>query len=219
MQRICMFLYILYITINSRRTLMNELDKTIQQYLDRGFGSMNKNDFEVWIFNYLLQNRLKGLSNYDISIELKIPESKVKRLKYEAGLKYGDTKDTAIYASELEVLLNKAQLKKNGLCVQFVIEDIQLRKYLDSLLKQDGRFSDTSFNTEIVSIDADDLGFLMKTIFPSKDWKEFEKKAKKLLDTDNVTFKGLFKKFAESAAVQAGKRTFDLTFAGIMALL
>ena len=187
---------------------MNELDKTIQQYLDRGFGSMNKNDFEVWIFNYLLQNRLKGLSNYDISIELKIPESKVKRLKYEAGLKYGDTKDTAIYASELEVLLNKAQLKKNGLCVQFIIEDIQLRKYLDSLLKQDGRFSDTSFNSEIVSIDADDLGFLMKTIFPSKDWKEFEKKAKKLLDTDNVTFKGLLKKFAESAAEQAGKRTF-----------
>ena len=198
---------------------MNELDKTIQQYLDRGFGSMNKNDFEVWIFNYLLQNRLKGLSNYDISIELKIPESKVKRLKYEAGLKYGDTKDTAIYASELEVLLNKAQLKKNGLCVQFIIEDIQLRKYLDSLLKQDGRFSDTSFNSEIVSIDADDLGFLMKTIFPSKDWKEFEKKAKKLLDTDNVTFKGLLKKFAESAAEQAGKRTFDLTFLFFLALI
>ena len=198
---------------------MNELDKTIQQYLDRGFGSMNKNDFEVWIFNYLLHDRLKGKSNYYISIELKIPESKVKRLKYEAGLKYGDTKDKSIYASELEVLLSKAQLKKNGMCVQFVIEDIQLRKYLDSLLKQDGRFSDTSFNTEIVSIEADDLEFLMRTIFPNNDWKGFEKKAKKLLDTDKVTFKGLFKKFAESAAEQVGKRTVDLTFTGIMAFI
>lgn len=198
---------------------MNELDKTIQQYLDRGFGSMNKNDFEVWIFNYLLQHKLKGKGNYAISIELRMPESKVKRLKYEARLKYGDTKDANIYAEELESLLSKAQLKKNGTCVQFVVEDIQLRKYLDSLLKQDGRFSDTSFNTEIVSIDADDLEFLMRTIFHYEDWKEYEKKAKKLLDTDNVTFKGLFKKFAESAADQAGKRFVDLSFAGIMALL
>ena len=198
---------------------MNELDKTIQQYLDRGFGSMNKNDFEVWIFNHLLQNKLKGMSNYGISIELKMPETKVKRLKYEARLKYENTKNTAIYAAELETLLSKAQLKKNGLCVQFVIEDVQLRKYLDSLLKQDGRFSDSSFNTEIVSIDADDLGFLMKTIFPNKDWKGFEKKAKKLLDTDNVTFKGLFKKFADSAAEQTGKCIIDLTFAGIMAFM
>lgn len=55
---------------------MNELDKTIQQYLDRGFGSMNKNDFEVWIFNYLLQTKLKGKGNYAISIELRMPESK-----------------------------------------------------------------------------------------------------------------------------------------------
>lgn len=195
---------------------MNELDKIIDNYLDRGFGSMNKNDFEVWIFNYLLQNKLKGMSNYAISIELKMPETKVKRLKYEARLKYGDTKDANIYAEELESLLSKVQLKKNGTCVQFVVEDIQLRKYLDSLLKQDGRFSDTSFNTEIVSIDADDLEFLMRTIFRNKDWTEFEKKAKKLLDTDKVTFKGLFKKFAESAVGQAGKQTVDLTFAGIV---
>ena len=195
---------------------MNELDKTIQQYLDRGFGSMNKNDFEVWIFNYLLQHKLKGKGNYAISIELRMPESKVKRLKYEARLKYGDTKDANIYAEELESLLSKAQLKKNGTCVQFVVEDIQLRKYLDSLLKQDGRFSDTSFNIEIVSIDADDLEFLMRTIFRNKDWKEFETKAKKLLDTDKVTFKGLFKKFAESAVGQVGKQTVDLTFAGII---
>lgn len=60
---------------------IQELRSVINEYLSRGFGSMNKNDFEVWIFNYLLQERLKGKSNYDISIELKIPEQKVKRLK------------------------------------------------------------------------------------------------------------------------------------------
>ena len=198
---------------------MQELKSFIDGYLSRGFGSMNKNDFEVWIFNYLLQERLKGKSNYDISIELRIPEQKVKRLKYEAGLKYGPSQDTATYAKEFSELLSKAQLKKNGTCVQFVVEDLQLRKYLDSLLKKDGRFSNTSFNTEIVSIDADDLEFLMKSIFPDEDWNTLYKNAKDLLNTDKVTFRGLFKKFAESAAEQAGKRTVDLSFVGLMNLL
>ena len=61
---------------------MNELASAISKYLERGFGSMNKNDFEVWIFHYLLQNELNGKSNFDISVELRIPEQKVKRLKY-----------------------------------------------------------------------------------------------------------------------------------------
>jgi len=198
---------------------MQELKSVIENYLSRGFGSMNKNDFEIWIFNYLLQERLKGKSNYDISIELRIPEQKVKRLKYEAGLKYGTPQDTSIYAGEFSKLLSKAQLKKDGSCVQFVVEDLQLRKYLDSLLKKDGRFSNTSFNTEIVSIDADDLEFLMKSIFPDEDWNALYKNAKDLLNTDKVTFRGLFKKFAESAAEQAGKRTVDLSFVGLMSLL
>ncbi len=198
---------------------MKELRLVINDYLSRGFGSMNKNDFEVWIFNYLLQDRLKDMSNYDISIELRIPEQKVKRLKYEAGLKYGSPQDTTTYAKEFLELLSKVHLKKDGSCVQFVVEDLQLRKYLDSLLKKDGRFSNTSFNTEIVSIDADDLEFLMKKIFPNEDWDGLYKKAKNLLDPDKVTFRGLLKKFAESVAGQAGKRTVDLTFAGIMGLI
>lgn len=198
---------------------MKGLGLAINEYLSRGFGSMNKNDFEVWIFNYLLQERLKGKSNYDISIELKIPEQKVKRLKYEAGLKYGSPQDTTVYAEEFSELLSKVHLKKDGSGVQFVVEDLQLRKYLDSLLKKDGRFSNTSFNTEIVSIDADDLEFLMKKIFPNENWNALYKKSKDLLDTEKVTFRGLFKKFAESAAEQVGKRTIDLTFAGIMSLL
>lgn len=198
---------------------MKELQLAINDYLNRGFGSMNKNDFEVWIFNYLLQEKLKGKSNYDISIELKMPEQKVKRLKYEAGLKYGSPQDTTTYAKDFSELLSKVHIKKDGSCVQFVVEDLQLRKYLDSLLKKDGRFSNTSFNTEIVSIDADDLEFLMKSIFPNEDWVTLYKKAEDLLDTEKVTFRGLFKKFAESTVKQAGKRTIDLTFAGIMSFL
>lgn len=198
---------------------MNELASAISKYLERGFGSMNKNDFEVWIFHYLLQNELNGKSNFDISVELRIPEQKVKRLKYEAGLKYGSPQDKQTYASNFATLLTKAQLKRDGSRVQFVVEDLQLRKYLDALLKKEGRFSNTSFNTEIVSIDVDDLEFLMKTIWPNDDWDAIYEKAKKLLNTNEVTFKGLLNKIAEGAAGQVGKQLFNLTYTGILTML
>jgi hypothetical protein len=51
----------------------------LSDYLSRGFGSMNKNDLEVWVFNQLLQDPNKqNYSDYDFSIELRIPQTKVK---------------------------------------------------------------------------------------------------------------------------------------------
>ena len=67
--------------------MYTNLRDAIDAYLNRGFGSMNKNDFEVFIFNELLRNPLYGkYMDYDFSVMLRIPESKVKRLRYEANL-------------------------------------------------------------------------------------------------------------------------------------
>ena len=195
-----------------------DINKVITEYLNRGFGSMNKNDFEVWIFNELLNNQYLGKSNFDISIGLKIPESKVKRLRYEARLKYGNPEDINIYKAQFENLLQQVVLKKDGNAVQFVVEDISLRKYLDSVLKKDGRFSDSSFNSEIVTLDTDDLEYLEKEIFPDKDWTDLFEKAEQKRG-NKTTLKNLLNEFAKSAAKQAGKIVVNLTFAGILNLL
>lgn len=198
---------------------MNDLKSAIDQYLNRGFGSMNKSDFELWIFNYLLQSQMKDKNNYEISIMLRIPEQKVKKLKYDAWLKYGSPNDEKDFANAFQSILSKAVLKKDGSTIKFVVEDIQLRKYLDSILKKDGRFTDTSFNSEIVSIDPDDLEYLMKEIWPENDWNSFDEKIQKYLNSDHVTFRDLFKKFAESFAKSAGGKLVDLTIKGILTLL
>lgn len=39
---------------------MITIDDALDKYLAKGFGSMNKVDFEVWIFDQLLKSRLKG---------------------------------------------------------------------------------------------------------------------------------------------------------------
>ena len=138
---------------------------------------MNKNDYEVWIFNYLLQGDMHGKSNYDISVELRIPESKVKRLRYEASLKYGNPTDTTQYNKAFKSLLGNVNLKKgSNNVVQFAVEDTQLRHYLESILKKKGRFADTSFNTEVVSITLDDLAMLLDEICTENEKETFKKK-------------------------------------------
>ena len=68
------------------------MEKILENYLKRGFGTMTKNDFEVAIFHYLLQDsQYADLSNYEMSRKLRIPESKVVRLRYEESLKYQGT--------------------------------------------------------------------------------------------------------------------------------
>jgi len=198
---------------------MKDIDLIIEeQYLKRGFGSMTKNDFEVWIFNHLLENKLKNKSNYDISIELRIPESKVKRLKYEASLKY-TLADYNSYNDEFEKILSKSVLKKNGMRIQFVMEDIQLRKYVDSILKREGFFTDTSFNSEIVSMDIDTLAFLLDNIISPKKKEEIITKANYRLGKNIISFKELLNEFLKSVVKETGKRMIDLSTVGLLTLL
>lgn len=202
---------------------MMTIDEALDKYLAKGFGSMNKVDFEVWIFDQLLKSRLKGKDNYAISIYLKMPESRVKRLRYEASLKYATFSEVELYDA-LNELLSKAKFKKGGQCVQFVVEDVSVRKYLDSLLKNDGRFSDSSFNSEIVTIDYDDLEYILCSSAEGKEKIEsILSKAREKLNTTDVSFKSLMSTFADSMAKGAGnklgERLVDLSCKGILSLV
>ena len=194
----------------------DNLNDVIQKYIDKGFGSMTKNDFEVWIFSYLMQHKFQHKTNYDISRELKIPESKVKRLRYEADLKYGENDDDTNYGRIIEFLKN-ARFKQSGTAIQFTIEDVALRKYFDSVLKKGNRFSDSSFNSEIVSIDFEDLKYFL---FTYKDHKQelddILNKARVKYNDKGITWNGLLKNFANAAAKEAGKMCFNLTINGIL---
>lgn len=191
-----------------------EVAEILNKYLERGFGSMNKNDFEVWIFSQLLLSELKGMDNYAISLKLKIPESKIKRLRYEASLKYGRFDENRL-TEEINQLLKKSVFKKNGTSIQLVVEDVYVRKFLDSILKKSGSFSDSSFNSEIVSISINDL----KTILEydedgKKKMDDVLKKAKETLG-EETTISSLMKKIGDNAL----SSVVDLSISGILGYL
>ncbi len=185
----------------------------IERYSTQGFGSMNKNYFEVLIFDLLRRNgNLKDKTNYEASILLKIPDSKIKRFAYETDLKYGNINLQDITKDFFKIIA-KSKLLTDQNKIQFVIENKFLRTSISAKLKELGHFSDSSFNSEIISIHIDSFIDLLESYYPKKSIEQIVKDCKKLVKADKgeeITVKLIMKKFIEGIATQAGKQTVNL---------
>lgn len=148
------------------------IGKNIEQYLERGFGSMNKNDFEVWIFHYLMQHQLQGKSNYDISAFLRIPEQKVKRLRYESELKYPTANEEERRQMLIEAISKAKYRQTKDDQIVFALNDKMLRSYLENQLYDDGRFYDSSFKSNIIVLSVSDFLFVLDSILLTEDNKQ-----------------------------------------------
>lgn len=192
----------------------NAMKKIIESYLERGFGSMNKNDFEVYIFSWLIQNHsdYMNASDNEISRKLKIPESKIKRLRYEAELRYGNN-DTDVLWQKLRNYLSIVNYRKEeDNVLRFSISDKQVRLFLKDQLQAENRFCDSSFSENIVVISVDDLLYLLDNGVVSKEEKA------KIIQQVKSTYKGkdlpqspteIFKVCASDAAAKTLSKVFN----------
>lgn len=159
----------------SQNKKQDSLSEAIEKYIDKGFGSMNKNDFEVYIFNEIIKNNeYSGMNDNDLSIELRIPKSKVKRLRYEAGLKYpisiGKLEDELKNCIE-----NRVRIVPNtAKCFEVTIDNELVRQYADSMLKKENLFCDWSFNSEILRLSSKDFEFLLNKFCGEKKVNDFK---------------------------------------------
>ena len=176
------------------------LSDAINEYCKKGFGSMNKNDFEVYIFNELLETQnCKGKSNYELSVKLKIPESKVKRLRYEAALKYGDN-------NKMEELVRKAlgNVTIDGEKIIFQTEDVMLKNYISWVMKKNGKTCDGSFNPEKIVIRIDDYEVLIKEVYDENEVDRKLDEIRKSLEEknrhvpDKITWSWVLKTIADA---------------------
>ena len=131
------------------------------EYCTQHFGRLNKKDYQLAVFHLLLQNELKDCSDFAISRRLKITEAKVKQLRYEVNLMI--EKNDSAYSEESMQLMSTASYKfaDGGKKIQFCVNDKMLRLFLNDQLNQIGSFADSSFNSNIVSVTAKDLLFLL----------------------------------------------------------
>lgn len=168
-------------------------------YLGRGFGSMNKNELEV-LFFHLLKKHSKGFaskSNFERACALRISETKIKRLAYEANMSYGalDDAEKEELQTQFLALLSDAKIQNDRGTLRFAVEDKYMRSVIYEDLKQQGYYLDCSFNSEIVSIQKEALVTLLDMYYADDkkksivdEYKKARKKAKKSTDED-TTFK------------------------------
>lgn len=128
------------------------------------------------MFHFLLSNELKGKSDFEISRQLRITESKVKQLRYEESLLF-QLKDEEYQQMLINLLSNSDFKFTDGKSkIQFCINDKMLRLYLHNKLNEIGSFADSSFNSNIVTITPKDLLFLFGADKCNEDIKQINKK-------------------------------------------
>jgi hypothetical protein len=186
----------------------------LENYLKFGLGSMPKSDIDALVMHLLDlygvggSGSLATYSNQTVSERIKTPVSKVKKMRYDAVLKFGGRiEDQAM--GRLLAALSKASLEPDGEKVLLIIEDSLAKNWLQGQLKIHQHIFDHSFNTEIVKVSVAGLFQVLESVFDAGEIEKFKKgydaAKKKNTSAERVAaFKGVAKKFAEGAAKAAG---------------
>lgn len=197
---------------------------SLQDFIDwycneNGFGSMNKNDFEVFIFNEWFKTH-SSLSDYAISRQLHIPESKVKRLKYEAAIVFSADQDKNQLEDEFITDLQNAKYKNEDGKLRFLVHNKLVRQYINDILEKDGRFLDSSLTSSTVSMSVEDFSYVMDQLRPGTvDKKQVMEAAKKMYNKEggfDKTFPEILKEvLVEQSKSIIGNYTTDAIVAAI----
>ena len=186
----------------------------LQHYLAVGIGALGKKDTDALVMHLLDKyglpggTPLAGYPNQEVSALLKAPVSKIKQLRYEAGLKYGGRVEDQARARLLQALA-RAVLELDGKRVHLIIEDTLAKQWLQGELKNRGLLFDLSFNNELLKVDAKGLFALLAEVFDKTETERFAKAYEQLLakqagDALRAEFGKLVKGYALKAAEKAG---------------
>ena len=148
------------------------------------FGSMDKNDYEVELFHLMLQNEYSNASDHYLSTLLKMPLTKVRRLRYEVDLQY-PPKAEQFKHDFYEIVNNKAFKSDNQGNLLVAVNNKALREYLSEQIEAAGSFFDSSFSNNIIRLTPTDFllliaGFEKKEEIVKKVKQSIEHHAKEL---------------------------------------
>ena len=159
---------------------MSKFEKEfLENYLKFGLGSMPKSDVDALVMHLLDMHGLNGSAplaiygNQTVSERLKTPVTKIKKLRYDAALKFGGKiEDQAM--GRLLAALSKASLEPDGEKVCLIIEDALAKNWLQGQLKINQHIFDHSFNTEIIKVSSSGLFQVLESVFDKDELEKFK---------------------------------------------
>ena len=148
----------------------NFTSEFLENYLKFGLGSMPKADIDALVMSLLDRYGSDGsgpmasLSHQTISERLRTPVSKIKKLRYDAALKFsGQVEEQAM--GRLLAALAVATLEPQDDKICLIIEDTLAKNWLQGKLKIYRQIFDHPFNTEITRVSSTGLFAVLETIF------------------------------------------------------
>jgi hypothetical protein len=166
-------------------------------YLKEKFGSFNKTELEE-LFIYLLMEygNLKTMSNFQISIALSIPESRVRSIMYRTQLKYYDYYDWNIRKDLLSLFVDKKyeikkstnSKKKADNIIAMTIENQYLKEALEAKIKEAGNVIEGDFNKETLKISEKAFAELVAKCFAPEEIEAINKAYKDVKGKDSSKF-------------------------------
>jgi hypothetical protein len=186
----------------------------LENYLKFGLGSMPKTDVDALVMalldrhGYAGSSPMAALSNQTVSERLRTPVAKIRKLRYDAALKFGGrVEDQAM--GRLLAALACATLEPQDDKICLIIEDALAKNWLQGQLKAHQQIFDHSFNTEIIKVSSAGLFSVLDSIFDKRQLQAFKmgyEDAKSISDAAQRVklFKSLARKFVDGAAEAAG---------------
>lgn len=128
------------------RDLFEELQK-------HPFGSMPKRDLDCLLF-FLFEKHglLKGNTNREKAQNLQINETRLKSYTLDANAKYGTDKKTENLAKLLKKMGDDTKVAIDGDYLVFLEEDPVVKADFVQSLKDEGFYTDSSFNNELIKV-------------------------------------------------------------------
>ncbi len=125
-------------------------NKINELYFQKNFGTMSKADFELLLFSEYIEHYLKNdvdISDYRISKELGITQSRVRSLKEKKELKYPykNFKWEEVIISSLR----NAKYDEDSRKIKLIIQDINVQNELRHFLEENGWYDEYSLNRKM----------------------------------------------------------------------
>lgn len=154
-------------------------DALLQKHLDLGFGSQPKSELDLLVFHHIsTSNTYKKLSNYELASALKIPESRIKRLKLDSALRYQNINPKAILGHIVLRTLDGLQVMDiRNSKIEISLENPLEKRELEHYLKKGGHSAEYTLNSEVLKIEPIRLLELMIDNLDNAE-KEFAKALK-----------------------------------------
>jgi hypothetical protein len=209
---------------------LTEVSKTFESeflanYMKFGLGAMSKSDLDALVmslvdqFGYDGSGPMATLGNQAASEKLRTPIAKIKKLRYDAALKFGGDVEVQARGRLLAALAN-ASIEPQSDRICLVIEDSLAKNWLQGQLKLRQQIYDHSFNTEIIRVSSTGMFAVLESLFGPKDIEQFKigyESAKNIADVEarRKRFNEITLNFIKGAANAAGKGVVSIIRAHI----